>query len=245
MFETTVVESRVGHSSKARAMTLPVSVGLHAAIVGTAMLASAWSVTMPRTAPPQFKPFVMQSLPRIPEPVRVEPPRAPEPPQQQQVRVDGPPAGPVIDAPPSHIPPDIPILQQGQATGPITGPVQWNWDGTARDTGGQDDLFGLSVPTGPRVAGVGGVTRPAITKRVEPVYPPLLAKIGLEGSAVVECIVEEDGRITSATVVSATHALFGEAARKAVLQWRFSPGMLNGEPVPTIFQLTVDFRSRR
>jgi periplasmic protein TonB len=245
MFETTVVESRVGHSSRARTMTLPVSVGLHAAIVGGAMLASAWSVAMPSASPPQFKPFVMQALPRIPEPVRVEPPRTPEPQPQPQVRVDGPPAGPVVDAPPAQIPPDIPILEQGQATGPITGPVQWNWDGTARDTRDQGDDFGLSVQTGPRVAGVGGVTRPAITRRVEPVYPPLLAKIGLEGSAVVECIVDEDGRITSATVATATHALFGEAARKAVLQWRFSPGMLNGEPVPTIFQLTVDFRTKR
>lgn len=247
MFETTVVESRVGHASRTRAMTLPVSVGLHAAIISAAVLANAWSVSMPHASPPQFKPFVMPTQPRIP--VQVQPPRPPaqpEPARPPQVRVDTPPAGPVVDPPPTQIPTGTPNLTPGAATGPITGPVRWDWSGQG-DTGGGDgegDAIG-QAPSGPFTPGVGGVTKPVIVTRVDPVYPPLLVRMRLKGFAVVECIVEDDGRITSAQTIEATHPLFGDSAREAVLQWKFRPGLLNGEPVPTIFRLTVNFEVRR
>jgi len=125
-------------------------------------------------------------------------------------------------------------------TGPIPfGPVEWVPPGTPGN-----DSTGTQGPgqSGPFVAGEGGVTQPITIKRVEPIYPPILIKAHLEGFAIVECIVEADGTITSATVKTTTHELFGQAARDAVLQWKFKPGRLNGEPVPTIFELTVTFR---
>jgi len=228
-------------------MSLPVSVGLHVAIISTAVLANAWSVAMPKASPPQYKPFLMKVLPAIPAPVRPAPPRRPDPPAEpQQVRVTTPPAGPVVDAPPTQIPPTIPNLTPGEATGPIDGPVSWDWNGTG-DTG-TGDGFGdgiVTEPSGPYQVGAGGATKPVTIRRVEPIYPSILVRAKLNGFAVVECIVEEDGRITSAQVVDTNHPLFGEAAREAVLQWKFLPGRLNGEPVPTIFNLTVNFQVRR
>lgn len=246
MFETTVVESRVEHTSRTRAMTLPVSVGLHAAVISAAVLASTWSVTMPKASPPQFRPLVLPMTPRVPLPV--QPPRQPEPRQpepQQQVRVDAPPAGPMIDAPPTSIPPTIPNLTPGQETGPVDRNAPFDWTGAGNERGGGSEDGDGTATTGPLIPGVGGVTKPITIKRVEPNYPPLLIKAKLNGFAIVECIVEEDGRITSAQVVDTNHPLFGEAAREAVLQWKFLPGRLNGEPVPTIFNLTVKFEVRR
>jgi protein TonB len=242
MFETTVVESRVAHGSRTRAMSLPVSVGLHAAIIGTAILASAWSVAMPNASPPQIKPFIMRVLPTIPAPVRPAPPRQPEP--QPPAGPSPSAAGPVVDAPPAQIPSDIPNLTPGDATGPIEGPVQWDWIGTG-DTGGGGGVGIVTEPTGPYPVVAGGATKPITIRRVEPVYPPLLVRAKMSGYAIVECIVEKDGRITSAEVVETNHVLFGDAARAAVLQWTFLPGRLNGDPVPTIFSLTVNFQVRR
>jgi TonB family protein len=93
--------------------------------------------------------------------------------------------------------------------------------------------------------GPGRATMPVVIKRVQPVYPKMLATINVKGSAVVECVVGRDGVIESATVVHATHVLFGEAAREAVMQWKFLPGRLGSEPVATIFQLTVTFQVQR
>jgi len=245
MFETTVVESRVGHASRTRAVSLPVSLGLHGAIIATAVLASVWSVKMPPASPPQFKPFIMRVLPQIPAPVTPSRPREPEPvrpPQEANSRS----SDPVVDAPPQVIPPTIPNLPEGENTGPINGPVQWNFSGDAQqDTGtGFSDAL-EPIHTGPYSVEAGGATKPITIKRVEPVYPPLLVRAKLNGFAVIECVVQEDGQITSAEIVKTNHQLFGEAAREAVLQWRFLPGRLNGNPVPTIFQLTVNFEVRR
>jgi len=242
MFETTVVESRVGHASRTRAMSLPVSIGLHAAVIATATLASVWSVTMPHSSPPQFKPFIMRVLPTIPAPVPVQP-RNPDPPPAQQPTNQS--SAPVVDAPPTVIPDQIPELTPGENTGPIEGPVQWNFDGQREQGTGSDIPDALEpVQSGPYTVGTGGATKPITIKRVDPVYPPLLAKIKMNGYAIVECIVEKNGQITSAEVVDTNHQLFGEAARAAVLQWKFLPGRLNGDPVPTIFQLTVNFQVR-
>jgi len=99
----------------------------------------------------------------------------------------------------------------------------------------------------PSREGRGPVSARGLVVRVRgrPEYPKLLVGPGVRGSAVAECIVGEDGVITSATVVSATHQLFGDSARNAVMQWKFLPGRLNGQPVATIFRLTVTFEVKR
>jgi protein TonB len=244
MFETTVVESKVAHSSRTRVMTLPVSVGLHAAVISGAILAGAWNVTMPQASPPQFAAFVTPALPSIPLPVKPEPVK-PELTKPEPARTESRASGPVVDAPPTVVPDTIPDLQRGENTDPISGPVRWNFDGTEQAEDSGPGFGNEPVQTGPYEAGVDGVTRPVATRRVEPRYPALLVKIRLKGSATVECIVDETGRVTSATVVDATHVLFGESAREAVLQWRFEPGRLYGDPVSTIFQLTVNFETKR
>jgi protein TonB len=57
---------------------------------------------------------------------------------------------------------------------------------------------------------------------------------------ILEALISEDG------TVSEVHALrpaplFEEEAIKAVRQWRFSPTLLNGEPVPLVMTVTVAF----
>ena len=56
----------------------------------------------------------------------------------------------------------------------------------------------------------------------------------------IEATVGVDGTITDAQVLKGVAEL-DDAALAAVRQWRFEPMLLNGEPVPVIIVLTINF----
>jgi TonB family protein len=61
---------------------------------------------------------------------------------------------------------------------------------------------------------------------------------------IVECIIDKTGHIRDAHVVGSNFGAFERPALDAVQQWLFAPGTLHGEPVDTIFDLTVKFEVR-
>jgi TonB family protein len=75
-------------------------------------------------------------------------------------------------------------------------------------------------------------TPPRLMEKVEAPYPEEAARAGLQGSVMLELIVDERGQVADAKVlVSAGHG-FDEAALQAVRQFRFQPGLADGKPVP-------------
>jgi TonB family protein len=90
---------------------------------------------------------------------------------------------------------------------------------------------------------VGGeVKAPVVIHRVTPLYPRTALAMHLNGSVIVECIIDKTGHVREARVVSSTSPLFNQTAIDAVLQWQFAPGSLHGRAIDTIFDLTVTFR---
>ena len=81
----------------------------------------------------------------------------------------------------------------------------------------------------------------------EPEYPDSLRAAGVGGSAVIEFIIEADGKINieSVGVVSATHIKFADAVRVAVLEALFMPAMKLERPVAQVYQLPVTFTAPR
>lgn len=77
----------------------------------------------------------------------------------------------------------------------------------------------------------------------EPEYPDSLRGLGVGGSAVIEFIIEADGKLNkeSIGVVSATHMKFADAVRFAVLEGVFAPAKKAERPVAQIYQLPVTF----
>jgi TonB family protein len=57
----------------------------------------------------------------------------------------------------------------------------------------------------------------------------------------LQCVIDKSGRIRDVHVVNSTFSAFEQPAIDAVQQWLFAPGTLKGEPVDTIFELTVKF----
>jgi protein TonB len=85
----------------------------------------------------------------------------------------------------------------------------------------------------------GKVTAPALLHRVEPVYPDVASMAQLTGLVILEATVGTDGCVDSVKVLRSRHPLLDKAAKDALMQWRYSPLVLNG--IPTAFVLTVTF----
>ncbi len=84
--------------------------------------------------------------------------------------------------------------------------------------------------------------KPKVIKRVEPEYPDVARRAGLEGDVFVLLIVDEKGNVASAQVVKSTNPIFNEAALKAVKQWKFSPGYQRDKPVKVRLMQPIHFR---
>ena len=97
------------------------------------------------------------------------------------------------------------------------------------------------APSGPIRVG-GNVRAPRKEVHVRPVYPASMQEAGLSGVVPLEAIIGRDGVVSSVRVLSAqAHPDLTAAAVDAVRQWRFTPTLLNGQPVEVVMTVTVRF----
>jgi protein TonB len=62
----------------------------------------------------------------------------------------------------------------------------------------------------------------------------------VQGIVIIEAVIAEDGRVSNARILRSI-PLLDQAALEAVRQWQFTPSFLNGQPVPVIMTVTVNF----
>jgi len=86
-----------------------------------------------------------------------------------------------------------------------------------------------------------GVTPPKKIREVAPIYPPIAVAARREGLVILEAVIAEDGSVRDVKVLRSV-PLLDQAAMDAVRQWRFTPTLLSGEPVPVVMTVTVDFK---
>lgn len=98
------------------------------------------------------------------------------------------------------------------------------------------------APQGPYRPG-GNIRTPTKIHHVAPVYPAIAQQARVEGTVVIEATIGTDGRVKDARVIS-SKPLLDQAATDAVMQWRFTPTLLNGVPVPVLMTVTVTFTLR-
>jgi TonB family protein len=81
-----------------------------------------------------------------------------------------------------------------------------------------------------------------INQKVPAVYPGRLLYNGvLRGEAAVVLEIDPAGKLADALVTTYTHREFAEEAIRAVKQWTFQPGYLDGQPVISIVTITFAF----
>ena len=86
----------------------------------------------------------------------------------------------------------------------------------------------------------GGVAEAQLIHKVQPVYPALAKSARVQGVVEFTATISKDGAIENLQLTHG-HPLLVNAAREAVLQWRYKPTLLNGQPVEVITDITVKF----
>ena len=99
----------------------------------------------------------------------------------------------------------------------------------------------LKQVSGARPVRADSLERPRKVRDVRPVYPPLAQQNRIQGLVIIEGTISATGCARSLVVLRSVHPLLDMAAIQAVSGWRFTPTLLNGQPVPVIMTVTVNF----
>jgi len=89
----------------------------------------------------------------------------------------------------------------------------------------------------------GGIQPPRKVASPPPVYPPIARAAHVEGVVILEAVVAEDGTVRDVRPLRSI-PLLDQAAIDAVKHWRFTPTLLNGEPIAVVMTVTVSFALR-
>lgn len=101
----------------------------------------------------------------------------------------------------------------------------------------------VAPPRNPPVKSGGVLNGKSITKP-QLVYPPIAKSAGVQGVVVVQILIDEKGKVISATAVSGP-VLLREAAVRAAYQARFEPTTLSNQPVKVSGTYSFNFTINR
>src|SRR4051794_11918634 len=87
-----------------------------------------------------------------------------------------------------------------------------------------------------------GVTPPRLLHKVEPKYSPDARADHIQGTVILQLVIDEKGRPTGVSVISPLGFGLDERAQAAVETWEFVPGMKDGKPVKILANVEVHFR---
>ena len=110
--------------------------------------------------------------------------------------------------------------------------------------GGAVDGVEGGIPGGPVAEPIrvgGEIQPPKKVKDVRPEYPTTARKARVEGTVILEAVIDSRGVVADVRVLKSI-PLLDEAAIDAVKQWRYQATMLNGQAVPIVMTVTVNFK---
>jgi len=214
------------------------SIAVHTIVIGTVLF---WSVVAPGTLPSPrdgILAFNDLSLVKIAE---IPPPRVTRPPSSSEHTVS---ADSAPLTPPQAITPETGRENEHQPSSGGRGEVPADVGGVdCHCTIPGDVVLPPPLPTPPvkPVRLHSGMREPRKIFDVKPIYPALAQTVRREGLVILEAIIDAKGVVESVRVLRGVQ-LLDEAAVTAVQQWRFTPALLNGEPVPVVMTVTVNFQ---
>jgi len=142
--------------------------------------------------------------------------------------------GPVPDA---EVSPEQSFASQtelSQQIGPITE--------TATGAGGFAQIEqDIQVDDEPPPAFVPFEKEPVCIRRVEPTYPDIAQKAGLEGKVIAYLWVDKQGKVRDVKIVKSDSEIFNQAVVDAAKQYQFTPAMMKNGPVSVWISVPFSF----
>jgi len=89
----------------------------------------------------------------------------------------------------------------------------------------------------------GDIQPPKLLNKVQPVYPAAAKAAGVEGTVILHAIIGMEGNPLSLRVVNTqVDPELARAGVEAVSKWRYSPTLLNGDPIEVDTTVMVNFK---
>ena len=257
MFEHSLISLDKKRPARRRWLSLPIAVGLHLAAFATFALASYWHVEHVPEPPESDIFWIEPSPPALPVAMikkgGATPEKAPTTPAQTpHTEIAQPPQLPdklpTLDTSSTGVPlPDVPIgpgAPEGDPHGDPHGDPR-GVPGAPFDSkgpgGGDQAAPRFDEPIRMNAA----VIRPVLLDGPQPRYTETARRAGVQGTVVVEAIIDEHGRVTDVSLLKKLPMGLDQAAVEAVKSWRFKPATLAGRAVKVYYTLTVNFTLQR
>ncbi len=143
-------------------------------------------------------------------------------------------------------------LEGAPPTSPSLGAGTGGGAGTGSGTGiGSGSGSGLGPGWGGGTGGGAyrpgnGVETPKLLREVKPQYTAQAMRAKIQGTVLLECVVQPDGTVGNIKVVRSLDSSFGldQEAIKAARQWQFAPGTRFGQPVAVLVTIEIAFTLR-
>ena len=116
----------------------------------------------------------------------------------------------------------------------------WRWQQGWSELEAQVPLKATEVPK-PQLQVPAEAMQQRLRHEVRPEYPDAARQAGIQGTVVLDALVNAEGAVTQVKTVSGPEAL-AAAATDAVRWWRYEPYPVNGQPVTVETTITVNFR---
>jgi periplasmic protein TonB len=231
MFDQTFIEA--GPSSKKR-LTMLLSLLLQITVLAALIAAPLiYTQVLPRVQ--------LQSVFAAPAP---PPPALPKPPMTVRTAANSPRVfrlealRPIFPLP-QAVPPDVtapPAISDGTP------------DGDPSSTGIPLTVAPVKPPDPPpavkkapaKPIRIGSMESSQLIHKVQPAYPSMARQLRVQGVVEFTAVIGKTGSIQNLQLVRG-HPMLVKAAEEAILQWKYKPTLLNGEPVEVITDILVNF----
>jgi len=219
-----LIESKHRHNKKRLLSTGALSVFLHVLIIGGAVVATYGASEAGQGAViDTMVVFLQEQTDKPPEP------------QLQNIEL---PKGFQTIVAPMDIPTDIPPVNLQEHFDPrdYTGEGVEGGIGTGFVVGSDQVFMEAVVEEKPE-----RLTGPL------PQYPPFLQQAGIEGTVMLEAIIDTSGRVipSSVKIITSPNPGFNVNAREVVVKSLFRPARVHGRPVKVLIRIPIQFRLTR
>ena len=83
---------------------------------------------------------------------------------------------------------------------------------------------------------------PSIVKRIEPKYPEIALRAGLEGTVYVKMWVDKEGKVRKVVILKSDAEIFNQPAHDAAMLWVYTPALMQKGPVSVWVAVPFKFR---
>ena len=241
MWEKTLIESNV-YSRRRNRWTMPVAALLHFGMFLGIVLFSYWRLEAIE-APPASVPYFAHIPIAIGTPLAHGQRRAPNSKSSAAKS-----ASPVHNVQPTAVPPLRQEVETSDVSNENEGPdSDWPIGDSHGIEGGYPGAQDFAVlgtadvdSEEPQVVTV-NMVEPVLIRRIEPEYPRIALMGHIQGIVILQAVITRSGSVEEVKTMRADYPVLEKAAKDAVLQWKYKPATLRGQPVKVYFTVTVTF----